>query len=395
MADLVPLDPLAQLSTSTPTPSTEVADALAKASAPSSSSPPSPSGKSAALADLPHAQERLIQRVHDAGAAGFKVPHVDRAARRHLAELQAIGLVQSSAGVWSITPRGVDWLNLNGPIDLTEIAPPGQIQLSPEVLGTVTELLHAVQQESPAHASLTLTELVNAMLAKQAAEVNASRTKPITITDERVRFTLTPDGKPDLLVWADVSAFLAPRDNPTTLAQRVRMPLVPLRADMFPRGQRGGRIPTNGVAFGELYRLSARFPVELIELERHVAACIVKRNAPTTPPGEAVTPSETPTKPRETTHAGPGVYEIRCDRGGVFVTASKNVANDMTKARYLLRRGMHTCKPLQTAWSLYGEDAFSFVFVEPCDFYMTTQVREKVRRDAMAAGRPGLYNPIT
>ncbi len=60
-----------------------------------------------------------------------------------------------------------------------------------------------------------------------------------------------------------------------------------------------------------------------------------------------------------------GVYIIRCKKSGKkYVGSTVNFYVGMQKRRSALVRGEHRNKPLQRDWDKYGEDAFSFEFVE-------------------------------
>ncbi len=63
-----------------------------------------------------------------------------------------------------------------------------------------------------------------------------------------------------------------------------------------------------------------------------------------------------------------GVYSItHLATGRVYVGSSVDARKRMSVHRWLLERGEHHSQHLQSAWNLYGADAFSFAIVEACD----------------------------
>lgn len=63
-----------------------------------------------------------------------------------------------------------------------------------------------------------------------------------------------------------------------------------------------------------------------------------------------------------------GVYQILfIPSGEKYIGGSTDISNRFTHHRYMLRRGIHKCKKLQTLWEISSEDDFSFEIIELCD----------------------------
>lgn len=61
-----------------------------------------------------------------------------------------------------------------------------------------------------------------------------------------------------------------------------------------------------------------------------------------------------------------GVYQIVCDLGA-YIGVSNDVANRYAHHGFKLRRNVHSCKKLQEAWNILGEEAFRFELIHPCE----------------------------
>lgn len=355
-----------------------------------------------ATTELSHPESRMMQQIHDSGDAGVRYPGADhRLRRKRAADLVGYGLVTVDAdGTYRASEVGKRWIDLNGPIDLLEPIPFGQTQLPGDVAAAVEELRQALEQETKQ--PFTFDAVAEALMRKQVAIVNAQRigVAPALAASNPsapVRFTRTPSGDPDLIVWADVAAHIAPNGNPGTIALRAGIRLLPLPAGLVEARGGRGRPPIHGVRTATLDLLEPRHPFEVSEIRRKIAEALA---APIVPEDEdASDPDKAVTLPDNDFPESAGVYEIRCNAPhapGYFISTSSNVKQAVINARSRLKHGAHNCRALQTAWSLQSADAFSFVFVRDVDggkFGANSQ-RESVIRQAMQSGRPGLYNPI-
>lgn len=61
-----------------------------------------------------------------------------------------------------------------------------------------------------------------------------------------------------------------------------------------------------------------------------------------------------------------GVYQIQCNRGGLYVGSSKNIYFRWQQHRQSLRKANSDCLHLQHSWTKYGEEAFTFSILEEC-----------------------------
>lgn len=79
--------------------------------------------------------------------------------------------------------------------------------------------------------------------------------------------------------------------------------------------------------------------------------------------------------------------------GSQYVGSSKDATRRFGEHRKHLRRGIHACRHLQSAWNKYGEPEFEFFVVTPCDADRLLAEEQKaidsVIRDC---GREALYN---
>jgi hypothetical protein len=63
-----------------------------------------------------------------------------------------------------------------------------------------------------------------------------------------------------------------------------------------------------------------------------------------------------------------GIFAVRCTASGeVWVGASTHLDSERNSLWYRLRNGLHQNKPLQAAWTLYGEPAFEYKALETLD----------------------------
>lgn len=63
-----------------------------------------------------------------------------------------------------------------------------------------------------------------------------------------------------------------------------------------------------------------------------------------------------------------GIYVIRnADDGKVYVGSSKEIKRRFWRHKYLLSRGKHHSRHLQSAWNKHGQEKFSFEIVFCCD----------------------------
>lgn len=60
-----------------------------------------------------------------------------------------------------------------------------------------------------------------------------------------------------------------------------------------------------------------------------------------------------------------GIYAIRRGERS-YIGSAVNISNRWCRHRSELRKGLHPNPHLQSAWTLYGEDAFEFVVLEEC-----------------------------
>lgn len=85
-----------------------------------------------------------------------------------------------------------------------------------------------------------------------------------------------------------------------------------------------------------------------------------------------------------------GIYAIRNKvNSKVYIGQSVHIARRKSHHFYLLRRGIHTCRYMQHAFTKYGEDSFEFAILELCDEAVLT-AREQFWMDSNRY--LGLYN---
>lgn len=73
-----------------------------------------------------------------------------------------------------------------------------------------------------------------------------------------------------------------------------------------------------------------------------------------------------------------GIYKIQhVETGNIYVGQSVNITRRINRHRTQLNKKTHHNSHLQSAWEIYGEEAFAFEVLEFCDVKMLTSLEQK------------------